>query len=104
MLPRLGYQVTVCKSGTEALRVFRKAPDAFDIVVTDYMMPRMTGDDLAASILRIRPEIPIILFTGFSNQFTEEKAREAHIRDVVMKPIIGADLARRIRRVLDDVS
>ncbi len=104
MLPRLGYQVTVCKSGAEALRIFKRSPEVFDIVVTDYMMPRMTGEVLAASIRRIRPEIPVILFTGFSNQFTEENARKANIQDVVMKPIIGADLARRIRQVLDGVS
>ena len=64
-------------------------------------MPHMTGDELAGELMRIRPEIPIIICTGFSEKLTEEKAGEIGIRAFVMKPLLKAEIAKTIRQVLD---
>ena len=101
-LERWGYRVTTRTSSGEALELFRVNPGAFDLVITDQTMPDMTGADLAKELLRIRPELPIILCTGFSRAITPEKARALGIRAFVMKPIVGAELGRTVRRVLDE--
>jgi len=101
MLQRLGYEVAVRTSSIEALELFRGQPDRFDLVITDMTMPNMTGDKLAQEIMKIRPEIPVILVTGFSEQMTEEKAKSLGIREYVMKPPVINDFARAIRKALD---
>ncbi|MCX5876076.1 MAG: PAS domain S-box protein, partial [Deltaproteobacteria bacterium] len=101
ILVYLGYQVTTRTSSVEALELFRAKPDAFDLVITDYTMPNMTGGELAKHILAIRPGIPIVLCTGFSEVFTEEKAQALGIQGYVMKPISIHDLANICRKVLD---
>ena len=103
-LKRLGYRVTTRTSSIEALELFRVKPGEFDLVITDQTMPNMTGDNLAVELLRIRPDIPIILCTGFSHAITPEKASALGIREFVMKPIVGAQLGRVVRRVLDESS
>ena len=102
ILTRLGYRVTVETNSIEALKVIQSQPDRFDLVITDQTMPGMTGSDLARRILQIRPEMPIILCTGFSNQISEEKARIYGIKGFAMKPLAKKDLAALIRKVLDD--
>ena len=104
MLERFGYEVETKTCGTEALEGFRRAPDRFDLVVTDMTMPRMTGDRLAREILSIRPDTPVILCTGYNKQISEEEARKIGIRAFVMKPLTSADLASTVRRVLDETS
>jgi len=101
ILVYLGYQVTTRTSSIEALELFRAKPDDFDLVVTDYTMPNMTGGELAKHILAIRPEMPIVLCTGFSEVFTEEKAKVLGIQGYVMKPISIHDLAKICRSALD---
>jgi PAS domain S-box-containing protein len=101
VLVYLGYQVTTRTSSIEALELFRDQPDNFDLVITDYTMPNMTGGELAKHILAIRPGMPIVLCTGFSEVFTEEKAMAMGIQGYVMKPISIHDLARICRNVLD---
>lgn len=101
ILVYLGYQVTSRTSSIEALELFRNQPDNFDLVITDYTMPNMTGGELAKAILAIRPDMPIVLCTGFSEVFTEEKAQELGIKGYVMKPISIHDLAKICRNVLD---
>ncbi len=101
ILVYLGYQVTTSTSSVEALELFRDQPDNFDLVVTDYTMPNMTGGELAKHILAIRPEMPIVLCTGFSEVFTEEKAGALGIQGYIMKPISIHDLAHICRSVLD---
>jgi PAS domain S-box-containing protein len=101
LLSRLGYRVTVCRNGREGLLRFAEAPDRFDLVLTDLIMPKMTGDELAHELRRIRPDIPIILFTGFSEEMSQDEVLELGIDAIVMKPIIAVDLAKRIRAVLD---
>jgi CheY-like chemotaxis protein len=104
MLEHLGYHVTGITKSLEALEVFRRAKDDFDLVITDMTMSHMTGAELSREILRIRPDIPIILCTGFSELVTEEKARKMGIREYVMKPMLRSEIAVAIRRVLDSTA
>jgi PAS domain S-box-containing protein len=100
-LQRLGYQVTAATSSVKALESFEKHPDAFDLIITDYTMPEMTGTTLSQKILAIRPDMPIIITTGFSQHLTPEKAKSMGIRRMVMKPLLGDRFARVVREVLD---
>ncbi|WP_163338197.1 PAS domain S-box protein [Desulfopila sp. IMCC35008] len=101
MLERLGYRVTMETDSIEALKIIKDEPNRFDLVITDQTMPGMTGSDLARRILQIRPGMPIILCTGFSNLISREKARIYGIKGFVMKPLAKKDLAALIRKVLD---
>ncbi|MCP4338312.1 MAG: response regulator [Desulfobulbaceae bacterium] len=102
MLERLGYQVTARRSSQDALSTFQNRPNAFDMVVTDLTMPVMTGIDLARRIMQIRPEMPIILCTGYSTNVTEEKVKSMGIKGFVMKPLALKVLAELIRKILDE--
>ena len=102
MLMSLGYHVTSRASSIEALEAFRASPHNFDLVITDMTMPNIRGDDLARELLKIRPDIPIILCTGFSEMISEEKAKTLGIRRFVMKPIFKKDIAKVIREILDE--
>jgi len=101
MLDRLGYKVTSRTSSLEALELFRNDPDQFDLVITDMTMPQMTGDKLSKALMEIRPDIPIILCTGFSEQVDEKTAKSMGIRAFVMKPIVMREIANTIREILD---
>ncbi len=101
MLERLGYDVTIRNSSLAALETFQNQPDQFDVVITDQTMPGMTGSDLARRMLQIRPDIPIILCTGYSTIISEEKAKSVGIKEFAMKPIAKRDIAALIRKVLD---
>src|SRR3989339_1594511 len=100
MLERLGYRVTARTGSIEALEAFRAGPDRFDLIITDMAMPNLSGDKLAVELIRIRPDIPILLCTGFSEIMTEEKIQSLGIRGFVFKPIIVKDLAKKIREAL----
>jgi len=102
MIERLGYKVITRASSIEALELFRTKPDQFDLVITDMTMPQMTGDKLAGKLMMIRPDIPVILCTGYSEGMTEEKARRMGIREFAMKPLVIQQLANIIRKVLDE--
>jgi len=99
-LERLGYDVTVRTSSVEALEAFRAAPHSFDLVITDYTMPNMTGAVLARELRGLRPDIPIILCTGFSHAMNAQKAHSLGINAFLMKPLVLRDLAITIQRVL----
>jgi PAS domain S-box-containing protein len=101
MLGLLGYQVETRNSGAEALVLFEADPQAFDLVITDMIMPKMTGDELAAKLLQIRPGLPIILATGYSENITEARARAMGLKAFALKPLVIEELARLIREVLD---
>ena len=101
ILERLGYLVTVHTSSQEALTAFENQPDRFDLVLTDQTMPGMTGTDLARRMLQLRPDLPIILCTGYSTIITEEKAMALGIGAFLHKPLARKDLARLIRKMLD---
>ena len=102
LLEQLGYQVTTRTSSIEALELFREKSDSFDLVITDQTMPNMTGDELAIKLLQIRPDIPIILCTGFSEKIDERRAKDLGIRAFVMKPIVMSEISNTIREVLED--
>jgi CheY-like chemotaxis protein len=101
LLKRLGYQVTTKTSPVKVLEEFRRHPHDFDMVITDLTMPKMTGDKLADHLMEIRPDIPIILCTGFSERITEDTAKDRGIKGFVLKPIVIRELAETIRKVLD---
>ncbi|AGF78645.1 PAS domain S-box [Desulfocapsa sulfexigens DSM 10523] len=96
----LGYKVTVVSSSTEALKIYSKNPEEFDLVITDMTMPEMTGTDLAMKLLAIQPKLPIILCTGFSEAMNEAQARLLGIREYIRKPIDTLALAKAIRKAL----
>jgi PAS domain S-box-containing protein len=100
-LARLGYDVTVSSGSPEALELFRRSPDAFDLVITDMTMPAMTGDQLAREIRSIRPGIPVILCTGYSENINESRVEELGIQDFLQKPVIISQLTRAIRKIMD---
>jgi nitrogen-specific signal transduction histidine kinase len=101
MLGDLGYHVTVAANGSEAWNLFLEDPSRFDLVITDQIMPDVTGVALAQKMLGVRKEMPIILCTGYSEMVSAEKAKELGICAFVMKPMVKKELAETIRRVLD---
>jgi len=100
MLERLGYRVTARTSSVEALELFRRNPDGFDLVITDMTMPDMTGDVLARKLFAIRPDIPIIVCTGYSERINPEIVKKIGISELAMKPVVMKDIAQMIKRVL----
>ncbi|MFH0995194.1 MAG: PAS domain S-box protein [Pseudomonadota bacterium] len=101
ILEQLGYQVVTAISPLEALELFRAMPDAFNLVLTDMTMPKMTGLELSEQILKIRPDIPIVLCTGFNLGISPERIRDAGIKELVMKPMIASELANAIFTALN---
>jgi len=100
-LERLGYKVEATTSPIEALALFNSRPDKFDLVITDLTMPKMTGDKLAEEILNIRPRIPIIICTGFSEKIDEKSAKSMGAADYIDKPLDKRDFALKVRKALD---
>ncbi|MBI5895663.1 MAG: response regulator, partial [Desulfobacterales bacterium] len=102
MLETLGYKVTPCDASPSALAILRKDPAAVDLVLSDVTMPKLTGDRLAREMLQVRPDLPIILCTGFSDKVGSQAAAEIGVKAIVMKPLIHKDLALLVRSVLDE--
>lgn len=103
MLEKLGYTITACTSSIEALDSFRAQADKFDLVLTDMTMPDMTGDKLATELMVIRPDIPVIICTGYSEKISMEKTETPDIKGFLMKPIMMEDMACMIREIMDNV-
>jgi CheY-like chemotaxis protein len=101
ILKYLGYQTTMCTGSREALETFKANQDDFDLVITDMTMPDMTGIQLAGEIKKIRPDIPVIIFSGFSDQINAEKCEALGIQGYAMKPLMKHEIAETIRKVLD---
>ena len=99
-LKRLGYSVTVAADGVEAFDLFSPDPDSFDLVMTDLTMPRMNGVALAAKIREVRPDVPIILCTGFNDIITDQEARSKGVTGLIFKPVGTADLDMAIGAAL----
>ena len=102
ILAELGYEVTSRMSSREALALFKADPSRFDLVITDQTMPEMTGVELAKEILALRADMPIIMCTGFSYVVDADKAKAAGIKAFAMKPLTKREIARTIRKVLDE--
>ena len=101
MLKRLGYSVSVRTNGLKALEDIRTSPYDYDLVITDQTMPKITGAELARKIMQIRPDLPVIICTGFSESITAEEAEEIGVKAFLMKPLALQDLGRIIRKILD---
>jgi PAS domain S-box-containing protein len=102
ILEMLGYKVTISTDSKKALNTFKVNPKKFDLVITDMTMPNMTGIQLAKEMLKIQPDIPVILCTGYSEKVDDEIAKNAGIKEFVMKPLTKNDFAYIVRRVLDN--
>ncbi|MCU0588409.1 MAG: response regulator [Syntrophobacteraceae bacterium] len=102
MLEHLGYSVESSVSSVETLDLFKADPRRYDLVITDMTMPAMTGDKLARELMTVRPDIPILLCTGYSEEISEEDAKTLGIKAFVLKPVLMGQLARAIRGALGD--
>jgi PAS domain S-box-containing protein len=102
ILRKLGYSVTARSNAVNAIALFALNPDDFDLVITDYTMPEITGTELAVELQKMRPDIAIILLTGYSAQITEQLTRDLGIRGFALKPIERRQLATLVRNVLDE--
>jgi len=103
MLERFGYKVTALTDGQEAWKIFSEKPSEFDLVITDHVMPRFTGEDIACEITRLRPDIPIVMLTG-GFRFTtyeSEEVRGMGFREILVKPFTIREATELVRRVLD---
>jgi signal transduction histidine kinase/ActR/RegA family two-component response regulator len=102
LLEKLGYNVEVSTQSREAFEAFYQDPHRFDIVVSDYIMPDMTGLQLARKIKEIRADIPIIICTGFSESVNKRNFKSLGIDGFFMKPILISKLAQLVRKLLDE--
>jgi len=102
MLERLGYNVSAFSNSLEALETFNSNPDGYDLVNSDMTMPNMTGDQLAQKLMSIRPDIPIIICTGFSERINKEQAETDKVKGFLMKPVVKSEMAQMVREVLDE--
>lgn len=102
ILSRLGYAVTTKTSSADALEVFKSDTSSFDLIITDQTMPVLSGAKFATEVLSLRPDIPIIICTGYSSTLSEEKALEIGIKKYLKKPVDSKALARAVRSVLDE--
>ena len=102
MLEGLGYQVTALTSSQEALQLFKAEPDSFGLLITDQTMPHVTGLQLAQEIANVRPDIPIILCSGFSSQTSVEDIKTAGVKRFLAKPLLAREVAWAVRNALDE--
>jgi PAS domain S-box-containing protein len=100
LLSRLGFQPTALTSSDDAWHAFNQTPDAFDLVITDLTMPRMTGIELARRIQRVRPGLPILLTSGFPSQLNDDALRDLGVRGLLLKPVDHSALLTGIQRAL----
>ena len=101
-LEALGYRVTATGSPLEALELFRRDPAAYDLVITDQSMPEISGAQLTTALLQIRPDIPIVMYTGYSESIDANRAIALGIKAFLQKPVDQRHLSRTLREVLGD--
>jgi PAS domain S-box-containing protein len=104
ILKNLGYQVVSATGSIEALEIFSNHPSYFDLVISDQTMPQMTGLQLTVELKKIRPDLPVIICTGFSENINEETYKSHGVNDFFMKPVTKKEIAAVIRRVLDPLA
>jgi CheY-like chemotaxis protein len=100
MVERLGYSATAVSESTAALALFKENPDKYDLVLTDQTMPDMTGIELTRELVSLRPDIPVVLITGYRDVVDTESAREAGVKVVVGKPMTRAEIGLAIKQLL----
>jgi CheY-like chemotaxis protein len=101
MLEQLGYQVSICLESPEALKLIKGLPDDFDLIITDLTMPDLTGYQLAERLHQIRPDIPVVLCTGFGESIDRQQIEFYNIRGILTKPVTLKDLSHTLRKILD---
>jgi len=100
MLDRLGYRVDAYTRAADALAAFRGHPERFDLVLTDLSMPGASGMDFAKSVLDIRPDVPVILTTGYIDPDDLDRVQRIGVREVILKPTTIEEMGRSFRRLL----
>ena len=100
ILTKLGYRVIANQSSQDALELFKDLPSQFDLVITDYRMPDMNGDQLSKKILQINPQIPIIMCSGYSSEFSSQDAKDLGIKWFVRKPFLKKDFVELVEKAL----
>jgi DNA-binding NtrC family response regulator len=100
MLKSLGYTPVTCLQSHDALALIREDPNRFSLLITDQVMPGMTGMELVREAHQLRPDLPVILCTGFSKTLSDHELLEGGVNEILMKPIVLRQLAETIRRVL----
>ena len=103
-LENLGYRVYATIDPVDALKQFEADPNGFELIISDMAMPNLTGDRLAAKILAIRPEMPVMLCTGYNEKVSRKTAQEMGISAFIIKPIDQICFAECVRKVLDKVT
>ena len=101
MLKSLGYIPVTCIQGNEALALIREAPNRFALLITDQVMPGMTGLELVRETHHIRPDLPVLLCTGFSKTVSEQDLLDGGVSEIILKPILLRQLAEAMRRTID---
>lgn len=94
------YEIDAITSPVNALELIKMNPDKYRLIITDMIMPKMTGEKLALAIRKIGPDIPIILWTGYSENISSDTLSEIGVNEVLMKPITLSHLANTLRKVL----
>jgi PAS domain S-box-containing protein len=102
MLSRLGYRVTEQIESLDALKMFKANPDNFDLVITDMAMPDMTGDNFAKEIISLKPDIPVIICTGYSERINKEQSEALGVKGFIMKLVVISEMAKMVRKALDE--
>ena len=99
-LSAAGHKVTVVTSPDDALMTFRSQPDQFDLVITDFDMPGMSGLDLAREVMIVRPDVPVILCAGSSERPSQEMTKETGVREILEKPVGPGELEKVVAGIL----
>ncbi len=102
ILERLGYNVTDMTSSLKALELFKEDPSRYDLLLTDLIMPQLTGDKLVSEVLKIRPDIPVIITSGFTDSVVNDIFNQTSKRVFIPKPFQPRELAKTVRQVLDE--
>jgi len=101
IMERLGYNVTALNGSLKALELFKKEPHQYDLILTDLIMPDLTGDKLVLEIIAIRPDMPVIIISGFTDAIDNDKFKQTSNKAFMSKPFKPQELAKTIRQVLD---
>ncbi|MBU1568011.1 MAG: PAS domain-containing protein [Proteobacteria bacterium] len=101
ILEQVGYQVVIFNDSIAAVKQFRENPHCCDLVLTDMLMPNMTGAELAREVLALRKDMPVIMVTGYGDTFDAQRARQVGIRDLILKPVKREKLQQAVRKALD---
>ena len=101
VLERLGYNVTAMTSSLKAMELFKEDPHQFDLVLTDLIMPQLNGDKLVSEIIEIRPDMPVIITSGFTDTIANDNFKQISNKAFISKPFQPQELAKTVRQVLD---